>query len=384
MEKLSVITVFNDFINFKELMLYNFNNINYPKELIEWIIVDDSREYNGNLFPMEDNILYIHFKPDEIKEHLEKCFKKFDIQKNDITFENDQKKGEFEYHLNLMRLPSGFKRDYAVGLSSNPYILHLNYDCIYLNNDIKTKINIIKKKRIECLFSDYMITYNIKNRKFGKLTGYKSEACLFHTKEFWSRKGFKWDEMYNEANDFYYGNGAARVHYKESVVQILTNHNFNRYAIESDSATHNNYKHLEIPDIVYSINNKLYDLQTELNDLLYNKKINIVCINSENIITDKLISNNIRYLEYNKNTRNFNKIINDLDLIGDIDMIIVNLTQEAVKFIPKYDVDYFVLLNRPKRIMPGYLIFNNIYIKKELFIKKEDEEKNEEKNEENK
>ena len=104
MEKLSVITVFNDFSNFKKLMLYNFNNINYPKELIEWIIVDDSREYNGNLFPIEDNILYIHFKPDEIKEHLEKCFKKFDMHKNDVTFENDQKKGEFEYHMNFCLL----------------------------------------------------------------------------------------------------------------------------------------------------------------------------------------------------------------------------------------------------------------------------------------
>ncbi len=35
-------------------MLYNFNNINYPKELIEWIIVDDSKKYNGDLFPMEE------------------------------------------------------------------------------------------------------------------------------------------------------------------------------------------------------------------------------------------------------------------------------------------------------------------------------------------
>ena len=80
-----------------------------------------------------------------------------------------------------------------------------------------------------------MITYNIKNRKFGKLNGYKSEACLFHTKEFWSRRGFKWDAMYNEADQFYYGNGAARKYYKESIIQLLTNHNFNKYNIESNS-----------------------------------------------------------------------------------------------------------------------------------------------------
>ena len=54
-------------------------------------------------------------------------------------------------------------------------------------------------------------------------------------------------------------------------------------------------------------------------------------------------------------------------------MVISNLTQESMKFIPKYNLDYFMLLNRPKRIVPGYLIFNNIYIKKELYIK--DDEK---------
>ena len=83
MERVSVITVFNDFRNFKELMLYNFNNINYPKELLEWIIVDDSKEYNGHLFPMDENIIYIHFKPEEIKKYLEDCYKKFDVSKNE-------------------------------------------------------------------------------------------------------------------------------------------------------------------------------------------------------------------------------------------------------------------------------------------------------------
>ena len=191
----------------------------------------------------------------------------------------------------------------------------------------------------------------------------------FIHKEFWSRKGFKWDEMYNEADQFYYGNGAARKYYKESIIQLLTNHNFNKYNVECNSATQNNYKHIEIPEIVYNINNKLYDSQVELNDLLYKKQITIASINSENILTKDLLINNIHYLEYNKNTRNLNKIINDLDVIGKIDMIISNLTQESMKFISKYNVDYFMLLNRPKRIVPGYLIFNNIYIKKELFIK---------------
>jgi len=181
--------------------------------------------------------------------------------------------------------------------------------------------------------------------------------------------------MYNEADHFYYGNGSARKYYKESIIQLLTNHNYNKYNVECNSATQNNYKHIEIPNIVFSINNKLYNSQVELNDLLYKKQITIASINSENIFTKELLINNIHYLEYNKNTRNLNKISSDLDLIGNIDMIISDLTQESMKFIPKYDVDYFMLLNRPKRIIPGYLIFNNIYIKKELYIKDEEKTK---------
>ena len=90
MEKVSVISLFSDYTNFKELMLYNFNNINYPKELLEWIIVDDSKEYHGHLFPINENIIYIHFKPDEIKKYLDDCYKKYDVSQNEKTFENDK------------------------------------------------------------------------------------------------------------------------------------------------------------------------------------------------------------------------------------------------------------------------------------------------------
>ena len=50
MEKISAISLFSDYTNFSKLLIHNFNNIDYPKELIEWIIVDDSKEYNGHLF----------------------------------------------------------------------------------------------------------------------------------------------------------------------------------------------------------------------------------------------------------------------------------------------------------------------------------------------
>ena len=365
MEKISVISLFSDYTNFSKLLIHNFNNIDYPKELIEWIIVDDSKEYNGHLFPSDENIIYIHFKPDEIKTHLEDCYKKYDMTKNEKTFENDKKESEYNYHLKMMRLPSGFKRDYAVGISSNPYILHLNYDCIYLKNDVKKKINILKKQRIDCLYSNYLITYNIRNKRFGKIDNYKSEACFFHTREFWKTKGFKWDEMYNEGDDFYHGHGVARLHYKESIVMLITNHNYNTYNVECNSATHTNYKHLELPDIVNEINNKKYALQVEMNDLFYNDCIDIVCINCDSVIDNNLNRHNIEYLEYNKNTTNERKIISDLSKLGNIDMIIINTVKIFKNLINKIDPKYFALINKKNELFENYEFHNNIYIKKE-------------------
>ena len=363
MEKLSVITLFNDYQNFSKLLIHNFNNIQYPKELIEGLIIDDSKEYNGGLFPIEDNIIYIHFKEDEIKKYLEDCFKKYDVSKNEKTFENDKEESNYNYLMKVMRLPSGFKRDYAVGISSNPYILHLNYDCIYLQNDIQKKINILKKQRIDCLYSNYLITYNIRNRRFGKLDDYKSESCLFHTRDFWKTKGFKWNDIYNEANDFYYGHGNSRLYYKESIVLLVTNHNYNTYNIECNTATHSNYKHLELPEIVHEVNNKKYALQVELGDLLFNKNINIVCINCDNVIDKKLINNNIEYLEYNKNTTNGTKIMNDLKKFPKIDMLIINLTKSFKNIIDELQPQYIALINKKSEYFEGYDFFNNIYIK---------------------
>ena len=263
----------------------------------------------------------------------------------------------------MMRLPSGFKRDYAVGISSNPYILHLSYDCIYLQNNIKKKINILKKQRIDCLYSNYLITYNVKNRRFGKIDNYKSESCLFHTKDFWDTKGFKWDEIYNEADDFYHGHGVARLHYKESIVMLVTNHNYNTYNIECNSATHSNYKHLELSDIIHEINNKKYSLQVEMNDLFYNDNLNIVCINCESVVDNNLIHHNIHHLEYNRNTTNERKIMSDLSKLGKIDMIIFNTIKIFKNVINKYQPKYIALINKKNNYLDGYEFYNNIYIK---------------------
>ena len=144
---------------------------------------------------------------------------------------------------------------------------------------------------------------------------------------------------------------------------LVTNHNYNIYNIECNSATHSNYKHLELPDIVHEINNKRYSLQVEMNDLFYNDSLNIVCINCESVVDNNLIHHNIHHLEYNRNTTNERKIMSDLSKLGKIDMIIFNTIKIFKNVINKYQPKYIALINKKNNYLDGYEFYNNIYIK---------------------
>ena len=65
-------------------------------------------------------------------EHSDEYLEKIEFPKDDENYYGN---------INKMKiLPNGFKRDYAVGLTSNDYIFHLDIDTIYQPNSIKRKL----------------------------------------------------------------------------------------------------------------------------------------------------------------------------------------------------------------------------------------------------
>ena len=121
----SVITICN-WSNFCRTFEHKWNVLDYPKEKLEWIIVDTSSENHSDLIPLNDDILYIHIKSED---YLDK-----------IKFKNDDDKILWTYFEKTKKIPYGFMRDYAVGLSSNEYIA-IDFDTIYGPNTIKRKLN---------------------------------------------------------------------------------------------------------------------------------------------------------------------------------------------------------------------------------------------------
>ena len=109
------------------------------------------------------------------------------------------------------------------------------------------------------------------------IAGY--ESTLFHTKQFWEKSGFKWEDIKSEAVSFYYNKGIDRVmeNYYDTI-KLLSIRNMNEY--QPVKITLENMK-INIPDFLNSITINDHPLKYQINDLFFNQKIQVLSIHSE-------------------------------------------------------------------------------------------------------
>ena len=288
--KVSIISVYHDWECFMPLLKHHMDTIDYPKDKLEWILVDDSKEPRYSDIPDDDNILYLHITADE---YLQK-----------IKFQKDTDGTLQGYYLRTKQVPIGFKRDFGCGMASNDYIFHLEYDCIYQPNAVKRKIQYLQDKSIECVYCKSMLCYDLYGKKVYKTednsSGYMD--TLAYTREFWERSGgFAWDNISDSGTSFYYNKGMDRMmsNYYDTI-KLLSIHNMNKYkpveiTLENQEVT--------IPEIVSTIQSNKHPLEYQLQDIFFNETINVLGINSD-IVTqlpnDKWDITNIKY---EKNTK---------------------------------------------------------------------------------
>jgi GR25 family glycosyltransferase involved in LPS biosynthesis len=144
------------------IALRNFDNFIYPKEKIEWVIIDDSPEEDciKDLIPRDKRIKYIHM----------------DNGDEPMTI--------------------AMKRNIAVSNSSHQYILHMDDDDYYPPESILARIKILIKYKgdgIQCVGSTLIGTYNIitdisSMSSDGPIS--LSEASMAYTKKFWEDRPF--------------------------------------------------------------------------------------------------------------------------------------------------------------------------------------------------
>ena len=272
--KVSVLTIIHNDKEFIPLIINNYNNF-VNKEDCELIIIDDGIHNLSNEFSTIENCYYIHFSDHDKNKFFTKIIDNLDDKINDtknklLSFE--KKRG---------RLPLGFLRDYGCGISNFEYIFHMNHDCIYNPNSINRKIKYLEINKSECIYCERILCYNLYNQDLYKSdSDYKLyESTLFHTKEFWKRNGFNWDDIINEGKSFQYNEGNSRLMDKYyDTIQLLSIHNINQYKpikITLDGID------IQIPNLVSFIQIKEHPFKKNINEIYKDDNVSLLGYKSE-------------------------------------------------------------------------------------------------------
>lgn len=359
---ISLVTILHDNIDFYPLLQHHWDTLNYPKDKLEWIIVDDSKEDHSNQIPIHENILYFRVNS---SDYLEK-----------IEFPKDDEKVTWNYFNTMGILTNGFKRDYAVGMTSHDYIFHLDVDTIYQPKAIERKLRFLRDNHLECVYCKSMLCYDIYGKQIykteNKIAGY--ESTLFHTKGFWKKSGFKWEDIQSEAVSFYYNKGSERKmdNYYDTI-KLLSIHNLNQYQPVRVTIENMN---IQIPEIVNTIQVKDHPLKYELNDLFYQMNIKVLSINSD--IIDMIQKDDwiVEKVSHDKKEKE-KKLIQKVEGFNqEFDLCILNTKFPIWNIFSK--IKFKCIINESDKNREqmdsilkknDYLLFHNLYIHKEHLLK---------------
>ena len=364
----SIVTILHDWSEFYQLFQYHWDTLDYPKEKLEWIIIDDSKEDHSDMIPMNENVLYIKINSDE---YLDK-----------INFVNDEDNILKNYFKETGKLPNGFKRDFSVGLTSYEYIFHLDFDTIYNSKVIKRKLKYIREKKLDCIYCNEMLCYDIYNHKLYKTEqSFGYESTLFHTKKSWKNNGFQWSDVKNECIKFYYNKSNHRKldNYFDTI-KLLSVHNLNEY--EPKEIKLDNIK-INIPDIIKKIKLDNHPIHYEIQDLFYKKKINVLSLNSEIVEHLKNDLWNVHEIKIQKKMKE-KQIIKEIKEINQtFDICFLNLNYPIWQIFDKIKFNSILLENEKNieemnsiLLSKEYLKINNIYFRID-FLKSENPKENE-------
>lgn len=155
------------------IAMRNFNEFDYPRNKLEWVILDDSRESMGDIIPKDKRINYIHI-PNE--------------------------------HYSIAK-----KRNLGADFASNEIILHMDDDDYYPPESILARVKLLlkyKDKGIKCVGCSEIGVYNMLNKNSILASDGDtslSEASMGYFKDFWRERPFNEEELEGEYRGFIFG-----------------------------------------------------------------------------------------------------------------------------------------------------------------------------------
>jgi glycosyltransferase involved in cell wall biosynthesis len=152
---ISILTITKNRRKLFPIALYNWNNFVYPKDKLEWIIIDDGEEDLSDLLGDDTRIKYI-------------------------------REGKSNWNI-------GDKRNFAVEKAQYDYLLNMDDDDYHFPDSVLAKARIMLRYPTKgCLYCHNLGSCNINDKTSAILENYKDipEATMFFTRKFWERRKF--------------------------------------------------------------------------------------------------------------------------------------------------------------------------------------------------
>lgn len=246
--KVSIITPTYNKPNFLWLAIHNFNSIDYPREKLEWIIVDDSDKSNQELFAQfkdDSRICYYYFDKTQIQDFYAKFIENYNQRKREykaLRPKGKKRVGKYKLRPEHKKrdnfkgghIPIGMKRNICCRLATGEYIVHMDDDDLYPATSVRMRIDaLLENTQFGCVgcssFGAFhigkmiSIIYQPKNTyTAGKKI---SPATFAYKKTFWETQKFENQDMVNEGEAFLRKRECLEIHWRDVIIALFHSRN---------------------------------------------------------------------------------------------------------------------------------------------------------------
>jgi glycosyltransferase involved in cell wall biosynthesis len=265
--KVSIVTPTYNKKTFLSIAIQNFLSFDYPKDKLEWIILDDSDESVRDILPNDSRIKYYYYDQ-KSKDDLYKLFiDNYNKRKSEYkNMSKKQKKGQkykldpqHKKHFKGNRIPVGMKRNICAQYATSNYIIHMDDDDFYPPKSILTRVNALMKNGVDCVGCSSIGCFHINkmislmyipDKSFSPAKKI-SVATLAYTKQFWEKHRFENQDMINEGEFFLKKRKCDELHWKDIIVALY--HSKNDRNLKSFQGDPNGWHYYPLSDELFTL-----------------------------------------------------------------------------------------------------------------------------------
>lgn len=222
--KISIVTPSMGRKNIFRIAYNNWLNFDYPKDKMEWVVINEGDESYYSMLKNDKRITYVHIYPEQVKEiYNQYCIKlvpSITDQKTKpkhLKYKLSKKleKVHLDGHFFKNRIPIGMKRNMGIKATKNDIIIFMDDDDYYPPESLKTRvmdlvwggddIKCVACSDIACYDIQYQVSFMNSPPSNLPIEKQVSEASMCFYKSFWEEKQFKHQDIGSEGESFLRG-----------------------------------------------------------------------------------------------------------------------------------------------------------------------------------